>query len=88
MTRRRPSPAPEILLARQSHLNGFGPAHSLPITRVVLASAHLDHDLGHNRPRNLAALCQRWHMLHEAREHRMTRWCKRFARRTTWDLLR
>ncbi len=28
-------------------------------TRVVLACAHMDHDPGHNRPRNLKAFCQR-----------------------------
>ena len=28
------------------------------VTRVVLASAHLNHDPGDNRLRNLAALCQ------------------------------
>jgi hypothetical protein len=50
----------------------------LPVTRVVLASAHLDHDPSNNRPRNLAALCQRCHMLHDAVEHRRTRWRKRF----------
>ncbi len=42
------------------------PAH-VPrrITRVVLATAHLDHDPTNNRPRNLKALCQRCHMLHD-----------------------
>jgi hypothetical protein len=33
-------------------------------TRVVLATAHLDHDPGHNHPNNLQCLCQRCHMLH------------------------
>lgn len=33
----------------------------LPRTRVVLASAHLDHNPDNNRLRNLAALCQRCH---------------------------
>ena len=64
------------------------PTSGLPVTRVVLASAHLDHDPSHNRPRNLAALCQRRHMLHDALEHRRTRWRKRFARRAMGDLLR
>lgn len=36
---------------------------SLPaVTRVVLASAHLDHDPSNNVPLNLAALCQRCHL--------------------------
>jgi hypothetical protein len=71
-----------------SHLEDLGPAHRLPTTRVVLASAHLDHGPGNNRPRNLAALCQRCHMLHDASEHRRTRWRKRFMWRATGNLLR
>jgi hypothetical protein len=43
-------------------------------TYVVLACAHLDHDPGRNMPSNLAALCQRCHMLHDAAEHRWQRW--------------
>jgi hypothetical protein len=41
----------------------------LRFTRVVLAAAHLDHDLGNNAARNLKALCQRCHMLHAKGEH-------------------
>lgn len=43
-------------------------------TRVVLACAHLNHDPTDNRDRNLAALCQRCHMIHDAVEHRRRRW--------------
>lgn len=43
-------------------------------TRVYLAAAHLDHDPGNNRPRNLKAFCQRCHMLHDRNEHRRRRW--------------
>ncbi len=85
-------PAPEMVTARQLRLAGLepgpGPASGLPTTRVVLASAHLDHGPGNNRPRNQAALRQRCHMLHDAKEHRRTRWRKRFARRAAGDLLR
>lgn len=81
-------PAPEVIEAGQLWLADLGPTRSLPVTRVVLASAHLDHDPGHNKPRNLAALCQRCHMLHDAPEHRRTRWRKRFRRRAMADLLR
>jgi hypothetical protein len=42
-------------------------------TRVVLAAAHLDHDPTNNRLRNLKALCQRCHMLHDNEEHRRRR---------------
>ena len=38
-------------------------------TMVVLAAAHLDHDPTNNRLRNLKALCQRCHMLHDHDAH-------------------
>ena len=43
-------------------------------TLVYLAAAHLDHDPGNNRPRNLKAFCQRCHMLHDREEHLRRRW--------------
>ena len=55
-------------------------------TYVVLACAHLDHDPSNNLPRNLAALCQRCHMLHDAVEHRWQRWWNAFRRRAMGDL--
>lgn len=55
-------------------------------TYVVLACAHLDHDPGHNAPANLAALCQRCHMLHDAAEHRWQRWWNAFRTRAIRDL--
>jgi hypothetical protein len=85
--RMRGLPPPEVMETVQPWLEGLGPIRRLPTTRVVLASAHLDHDPGHNRTRNLAALCQRCHMLHDASEHRRTRWRKRFGRRALGDLL-
>ncbi len=57
-----------------------------PLTRVVLASAHLNHDPGDNRPGNLAALCQRCHLAHDRREHRRQRWLTLFRRRALGDL--
>ena len=39
------------------------------MTRVVLAAAHLDSDPANNRMRNLRALCQRCHMLHDRSHH-------------------
>jgi hypothetical protein len=56
-------------------------------TRVILACAHLDHDPTNNPQRNLAALCQRCHMLHDAVEHRRRRWFNAFRRRALGDLL-
>jgi hypothetical protein len=55
-------------------------------TRVVLASAHRDHDPGNNAPRNLAALCQRCHIRHDAPEHRRRRWTTLFRQRALGDL--
>ena len=42
-------------------------------TRVVLATAHLDHDPTNNRLRNLRALCQRCHLIRDRDEHRRRR---------------
>ena len=56
------------------------------MTRVVLASAHLDHDPSNNDPGNLAALCQRCHLAHDRPEHRRQRWWTLFRRRSMGDL--
>lgn len=49
--------------------------------RIVLTVAHLDHDTTHNDPANLAALCQKCHLTHDAKLHavhaRITRAGKR-----------
>ena len=42
----------------------IGDGVAVRITKVVLATAHLDHDPTNNRPKNLKALCQRCHMIH------------------------
>jgi hypothetical protein len=52
------------------------------LTRVVLATAHLDGDPANNRLRNLRALCQRCHLLHDRLYHVAQRWVtyrQRFA---------
>ena len=56
------------------------------MTKVVLATAHRDHDTGNNRDTNLAAFCQRCHMLHDRPEHRRRRWRTLFQRRAMGDL--
>jgi len=45
---------------------------SVRTTKVVLAAAHLDHNPGRCGPRhrNVKALCQRCHLLHDRPEHR------------------
>ena len=84
--RLRRLPTPGELTAAQPGLAGIAPPPSLRATRVVLASAHLNHDPGDNRPRNLAALCQRCHMRHDAGEHRRRRWFNAFQVRAIGDL--
>lgn len=42
---------------------------ALLLTRVFLATAHLDHDPGNSDPKNLKALCQRCHLGHDRAEH-------------------
>lgn len=39
------------------------------IIQIILTIAHLDHDTTHNHPDNLAALCQRCHLRHDAQHH-------------------
>lgn len=48
--------------------------------RVVLTIAHLDHDVSNNHHANLAALCQRCHLRHDAKQHVETRRRKRAAK--------
>ena len=79
-------PAPAELARTQPGFPGIGAPALLAHTRVVLASAHLNHDPGDNRLRNLAALCQRCHMRHDAREHRRRRWRNAFRVRALGDL--
>ncbi len=65
-------PTPVDISRAQPGFVGIDPPSQFRVTRVVLASAHLNHDPSDNRPRNLAALCQRCHMSHDASEHRDT----------------
>ena len=66
-------------------VRAFPSLDQLRRTRVVLACAHLNHDPTSNSPRNLAALCQRCHLAHDAPEHRYQRWRTRFTRRALRD---
>ncbi len=79
-------PSPDDLLRAQPGFVGIDPPAHLCTTRVVLASPHLNHDPGDDRPRNLAALCQRCHMIHDAAEHRRRRWLNAFRLRAIGDL--
>lgn len=77
---------PSELSTRQATLDGIDVPLQPLTTRVVLASAHLNHDPSDNRLRNLAALCQRCHMVHDAAEHRRRRWFNAFRLRAVGDL--
>nr|WP_320453815.1 hypothetical protein [Sphingomonas sp. CFBP8993] len=78
--------SPAAMLDRQPGLAGIAPPLPYRVTRVLLASAHLNHDPGDNRPRNLAALCQACHMRHDAREHRRRRLRNHFRASAIGDL--
>ena len=67
-------------------LDAWPPDLAIFRTRVVLATAHLDHDPTNNRPRNLKALCQRCHMLHDRQEHQRRRWLTLRRRKALGDL--
>jgi hypothetical protein len=56
------------------------------MTRVVLAAAHLDSDPANNRMKNLRALCQRCHMLHDRSHHLAQRWITYRRRLAIGDL--
>ena len=56
------------------------------LTRVVLATAHRDHDPTNNAGGNLVALCQRCHMLNDKEEHLRRRRLTYLARRALGDL--
>jgi hypothetical protein len=59
---------------------------SLKATRVVLATAHRDHDPTNNRPRNLVAFCQRCHLGHDREEHQRRRRLTLLRRKALGDL--
>jgi hypothetical protein len=58
----------------------------LRTTRVVLAAAHLDSNPANNRLKNLRALCQRCHMLHDRSHHLTQRWITYRRRSADGDL--
>ena len=71
------------ILRVQPKAEDLGP---ITTTRVVLATAHRDHDTSNNADANLAAFCQRCHMLHDRPEHRRRRWRTLFRRKALGDL--
>ena len=63
-----------------------GVAAIVRVTRVYIACAHLNHDPTDNAARNLAALCQRCHMLHDRPHHLAQRWITYRRRWAAGDL--
>ena len=55
-------------------------------TKVVIACAHLNHDVSDNASANLAALCQRCHLIHDRPEHLRRRRITYRMRRALGDL--
>lgn len=56
--------------------------------RMALATAHRNHDTADNSPTNLAAFCQRCHMVHDWAEHQRRWWRALFRRTALGDLFR
>ncbi|WP_188913478.1 hypothetical protein, partial [Aureimonas endophytica] len=55
-------------------------------TKVAIACAHLNHDVADNAGHNLAALCQRCHLIHDRPEHLRRRRVTYLLRRALGDL--
>ena len=64
--------------------NAHGPSGFT--TRVFLSTCHLDHDPQNNAADNLAAFCQRCHILHDKMEHLRRRRLTYLTRRSLGDL--
>ena len=65
------SPGKSPARARQMALPLLAPAN--PRRQVCLAAAHRNHNPADNRPANLAPLCQRCHLRHDAAAHAAAR---------------
>ena len=70
-----------IRIAAEAHILG-----RIRRTRVVLTAAHRDHDTSNYVDANLAAFCQRCHMIHDWPEHQRRRWRTLFRRKALGDL--
>jgi 5-methylcytosine-specific restriction endonuclease McrA len=59
--------------------------HPITFSMVVLTIAHIDQNPRNNDPVNLAALCQKCHLTHDAKQHaanaRLTREAKKGLQR-------
>lgn len=59
----------EIKWMRKSGYSFSQAIKKLGLTKVILTTAHLDHDKTNNRFSNLASLCQRCHLKHDLPHH-------------------
>ncbi len=62
------------------------PRDEAPVIVIVLTVAHLNHDPTDCRPENLAAMCQRHHLLYDQQHHNETAYATRMAKRNNLEL--
>jgi hypothetical protein len=55
-------------------------------SKIVLTIAHMDHNRDNNRFENLKALCQRCHLVHDAKQHHYSRKYGRETKRVNGKL--
>lgn len=60
--------------------------HPVTGSKVVLTTAHLDHDTTNNRDDNLMAMCQRCHLRHDAKLHAENAWQTRRKKMAIGDM--
>lgn len=60
-------------------LNHFPPPAWTKLIQSKIGAAHLDHNPANNADDNLAALCARCHLIHDAPHHRHTQQIRRAA---------
>ena len=74
----------ERILKRANHQCEFCGVQNYTVrknARIVLSVAHLDQQPENNHPKNLAALCQRCHLLHDQPFRMYHSWQTRFNHR-------
>lgn len=64
----------------------IGPGELVKVIEIVLTVAHLDHTPENCAPANLKAMCQRCHLLYDAKHHAQTAWRTRREGRAISDL--
>ncbi len=76
----RPKSGPEWWTEEDCERHGY-PRCDYVLIKIVLTTAHLDHDPKNNARANLAGLCQRCHLAYDARQHAATAQRTRFDRK-------